>query len=102
MMFTYLGRCLVTGGTAVLPDGLGLPEAIEEYRVSATLMPPARLHQVLRSRADLCSLRAVVLGGSPALIDTLDAATENGWSVFDLTHYLRHRIAHHTGQRSKD
>lgn len=79
------------------PGGL-LPEG---YRVSATLMPPARLHQVLRSRADLSSLPAVVLGGSPALIDTLNAATETGWSVFDLTHYLQPRIAH-TGQRSKD
>ena len=76
VMFTYLGRCLVTGGTAVLPEGLGLPEAIEGYRVSATLMPPARLHQVLRSRADLSSLRAVVLGGSPASPGLLRAATE--------------------------
>jgi fatty-acyl-CoA synthase len=75
VMFTYLGRCLVTGGTVVLPDGLGLPEAIEGYRVSATLMPPARLHQVLRSRADLSSLRAVVLGGSPASPGLLRAAT---------------------------
>jgi fatty-acyl-CoA synthase len=75
VMFTYLGRCLVTGGTAVLPDGLGLPEAIEGHRVSAALMPPARLHQVLRSRADLTSLRAVVLGGSPASPGLLRAAT---------------------------
>jgi acyl-CoA synthetase (AMP-forming)/AMP-acid ligase II len=39
-------------------------------------MPPARLHQVLRSRADLSSLRAVVLGGSPASPGLLRAATE--------------------------
>jgi fatty-acyl-CoA synthase len=39
-------------------------------------MPPARLHQVLRSQADLSSLRAVVLGGSPASPGLLRAATE--------------------------
>lgn len=67
VMFTYLGRCLVVGGTAVLLRGpVDLPEAIEQHRVTAALMPPARLHEVLRSRADLSSLRAVLLGGSPA------------------------------------
>lgn len=75
VMFTYLGRCLVTGGTVVIPDGLALPEAIERYRITATLMPPARLHQVLGSRAELSSLRAVVLGGSPASPQLLRAAT---------------------------
>jgi acyl-CoA synthetase (AMP-forming)/AMP-acid ligase II len=76
VMFTYLGRCLVAGGTVVLPDGLALPEAIERHRITSTLMPPARLHQVLRSRADLSRLRAVVLGGSPASPQLFRAATE--------------------------
>ncbi len=35
VMFTYLGRCLVTGGTVVLPDRLALPEAIERVLPSA-------------------------------------------------------------------
>jgi fatty-acyl-CoA synthase len=76
VMFTYLGRCLVAGGTAVIPAGLGVPEAIERYRITATMMPPARLDQVMRSRADLSSLRAVLLGGSPAGAQLLRAATE--------------------------
>lgn len=76
VMFTYLGRCLVAGGTAVIPAGLGVPEAIERYRITATMMPPARLDQVMRSQADLSSLRAVLLGGSPAGAQLLRAATE--------------------------
>jgi fatty-acyl-CoA synthase len=76
VMFTYLGRCLVAGGTAVIPAGLGVPEAIERYRITATMMPPARLDQVMRSQADLSSLRAVLLGGSPAGAQLLRAATQ--------------------------
>ena len=76
VMFTYLGRCLVVGGTAVLADGLALPDAIERHRVTATMMPPGRLQEVLRSRADLSSLRALVIGGSPAGAQLLRAATE--------------------------
>jgi acyl-CoA synthetase (AMP-forming)/AMP-acid ligase II len=76
VMFTYLGRCLVAGGTVVLPDGRPLPEAIERGRPTATMMPPARLHQLLAGGADLSSLRAVVLGGSPAGPRLLRDATE--------------------------
>jgi fatty-acyl-CoA synthase len=95
VMFTYLGRCLVVGGTAVLPEGsslfaapsggpgagsehsrLPMAEAIERHRVTATMMPPARLYELLRSQADLRSLRAVVLGGSPAGPSMLRAASE--------------------------
>ncbi|HZB49015.1 MAG TPA: long-chain fatty acid--CoA ligase, partial [Mycobacteriales bacterium] len=76
VMFTYLGRCLVVGGTAVFPAGLAEGEAIERQRVSAALMPPARLPDLLRSPADLSSLRAVMLGGSPASPQLLRAATE--------------------------
>jgi len=84
VMFTYLGRCLVAGGTAVIPDagtdagsdaGEDLAEAVARHQVTAALMPPARLHQMLRSPADLSSLRAVVLGGSPASPQLLRAAT---------------------------
>ena len=77
VMFTYLGRCLVVGGTAAFPDGLPLAEAIERHRVTATMMPPARLQQLLLGApAGLGSLRAVVLGGSPAGPALLRAATE--------------------------
>jgi fatty-acyl-CoA synthase len=76
VMFTYLGRCLVVGGTAVIDDELALPDAIERHRITATMMPPALLDQVIRSSADLSSLRAVVLGGSPASPQLLRTATE--------------------------
>ncbi len=76
VMFTYLGRTLVAGGTAVLPDGLEVPRAIERHRVTAALMPPARLHRMLDAPADLRSLRAVVIGGSPAGPHLLRAATQ--------------------------
>jgi fatty-acyl-CoA synthase len=76
VMFTYLGRCLVVGGTAVLPDGLALEHAIDRFRITATLMPPARLQRLLDSDADLVSLRAVLLGGSPASPNLLRAATD--------------------------
>jgi fatty-acyl-CoA synthase len=75
VMFTYLGRCLVSGGTVVLTDGGDLAAAIERHRITATLMPPARLHRMMDTRADLGSLRAVVLGGSPASPQLLRAAT---------------------------
>lgn len=75
VMFTYLGRCLVAGGTVVMPGGLALPQAIERYRITATMMPPARLADVLGAGADLGSLRAVVLGGSPASPHLLRTAT---------------------------
>ncbi|HET8659720.1 MAG TPA: fatty acid--CoA ligase family protein [Micromonosporaceae bacterium] len=75
-MFTYLGRTLVVGGMAVLPGGLALPEAVERYRITATIMPPPRLHALIQSGADLSSLRALVLGGSPAGSQLLRAATE--------------------------
>jgi fatty-acyl-CoA synthase len=76
VMFTFLGRCLVVGGTAVLPAGLALAEAIERHRVTATLMPPALLQQLLETNAVAPSLRAVLLGGSPASPSLLRAATE--------------------------
>lgn len=76
VQFTYLGRCLVAGGTAVIPAGPGVAEAIEHYRITAAMMPPSRLDQVMRSGADLSSLRAVLLGGAPAGPQLLRAATE--------------------------
>lgn len=75
VMFTYLGRCLVVGGTAVLAEGRPLPEAIALGRPTATMMPPVRLHKLLAEGADLSGLRAIVLGGSPASPGLLRDAT---------------------------
>jgi fatty-acyl-CoA synthase len=76
VMFTYLGRCLVAGGTVVLPDGRPLPSVIQEGRVTATMIPPARVNELLASGADLRGLRALLLGGSPAGPQLLRTATE--------------------------
>ncbi|GII85750.1 AMP-dependent synthetase [Sphaerisporangium siamense] len=74
VMMTYLGRCLIAGGTAVLPgdddSAPVLPGAIERHRLTAILLPPPRLRLMLATLderpVDVGSLRAVVLGGSPA------------------------------------
>ncbi|MFD1114249.1 class I adenylate-forming enzyme family protein [Sphaerisporangium aureirubrum] len=74
VMMTYLGRCLIAGGTVVFPaDGDPeplLPYALERHAITAVMMPPPRLHRMLallRERpADLSALRALLLGGSPA------------------------------------
>ena len=76
VMFTYLGRCLVAGGIAVLAEGADPAAAIERHRITAAMMPPARLDALARSGADLRTLRAVVIGGSPAGPQVLRAATE--------------------------
>src|SRR6266508_226030 len=41
VMFTYLGRCLVTGGTAVIADGLAMPEAIHRHHDAPEPARPA-------------------------------------------------------------
>ncbi|GAA1023969.1 AMP-dependent synthetase [Acrocarpospora pleiomorpha] len=80
VMMTYLGRCLVTGGTAIMTSGDLTPDLIERHRVTATMMPPPRLHVLLATLhqrpADLSTLRAVVLGGSPADPGLLTAAID--------------------------
>jgi fatty-acyl-CoA synthase len=76
VMSTYLGRCLVVGGTAVLRGDLDLGTAIECFRPTATMMPPARLQRLLAADADLSSLEAILLGGSPASPNLLRTATE--------------------------
>jgi fatty-acyl-CoA synthase len=76
VMFTYLGRCLVAGGTAVLAPGADPAVAVERFRITATMMPPARLDLLARSGADVRALRAVVIGGSPAGPQVLRTAAE--------------------------
>ncbi|MEO3808664.1 fatty acid--CoA ligase family protein, partial [Sphaerisporangium sp. B11E5] len=74
VMMTYLGRCLVAGGTVVLPAEDDpqplLPHALARHAVTAVMMPPPALHRMLATLrthpADLTALRALLLGGSPA------------------------------------
>ncbi|GAA0445560.1 AMP-dependent synthetase [Acrocarpospora corrugata] len=80
VMMTYLGRCLVAGGTAIMTDENLTPALLERHRVTATMMPAPRLQVLLATQhyhpADLTALRAVVLNGTPADPGLLAAAID--------------------------
>ncbi len=70
VMQEHLHVCLMSGGTAVIPQGLPeFPRVIPELRVTACLLTVARLHHVLdvlRDRpVDLGTLRVLIVSGSP-------------------------------------
>jgi fatty-acyl-CoA synthase len=70
VIFSHLGLCLLSGGTAVIPDvPFAFPQVIAEHRVTACLMTVPRLYRVLdtlRTEAvDTSSLRALTVAGSP-------------------------------------
>jgi fatty-acyl-CoA synthase len=83
VVMDYLLLCLLSGGTAVVPDpdprGL-FPYALERHRITGSIMTVPRLHQMLDALrdepADLGSLRALVVAGSPLNPRRLAAATE--------------------------
>ncbi|WP_219511317.1 class I adenylate-forming enzyme family protein [Nonomuraea ceibae] len=79
VMMTYAGRCLVAGGTVVVPGpGEDLAAALGRHAVTAAMMPPPRLGALLSALADggPPGLRALVLGGAPAGPSLLAAAAE--------------------------
>ncbi|MGO1054810.1 class I adenylate-forming enzyme family protein [Crossiella sp. CA198] len=70
VMQEFLGLCLCSGGTAVIPQGLpDFPAVIEDLRITASMLTVPRLHHVLdtlRSKdVDLSTLRALIISGSP-------------------------------------
>lgn len=70
VMQEHLHVCLLSGGTAVIPEGLPVfPRVIPELRVTACLLTVARLHHVLdvlrAERVDLSGLRVMIVSGSP-------------------------------------
>ncbi|MFI6292430.1 class I adenylate-forming enzyme family protein [Nonomuraea sp. NPDC050790] len=75
VMMTYLGRTLVAGGVAIIPE-LPLAEAVAAHRATATMMAPPVLAGLLERGADLTSLRALVLGGAPAAPSLLERAAD--------------------------
>ncbi|MFI6533853.1 class I adenylate-forming enzyme family protein [Nonomuraea sp. NPDC050547] len=75
VMMTYLGRTLVAGGVAIIPE-LPLAEAISAHRVTATMMAPPVLGGLLDQDADLRGLRALMLGGAPAAPSLLERAAD--------------------------
>jgi fatty-acyl-CoA synthase len=77
VMMTYLGRCLIAGGVVVMEECEGdLGPLIERHAITATMMPPPRVAELLRGSSRLDGLRALVLGGAPASPRLLAAAAE--------------------------
>ncbi|MEO6089175.1 MAG: AMP-binding protein [Umezawaea sp.] len=70
VMQEHVSLCLVSGGTAVIPEGLPeFPGVIPRLRVTACLLTVPRMHHVLdvlrEGPVDLSSLRVLIVAGSP-------------------------------------
>jgi fatty-acyl-CoA synthase len=83
VVLEFLGPCLLGGGTAVIPEDQGrplFPYAIERHRITGSIITVPRLCQMLdllRERpADVSSLRALMVSGSPLSPDRLAEAIE--------------------------
>ncbi|MGW0805820.1 class I adenylate-forming enzyme family protein [Nonomuraea sp. NPDC002799] len=81
VVMEFLAPCLLGGGTAVIPvdDGRPLfPYAIERHRITGSIITVPRLAQMLellkRDPADVGSLRALMVSGSPISARRLAAA----------------------------
>ncbi|MDF5756999.1 fatty acid--CoA ligase family protein [Spongiactinospora sp. TRM90649] len=93
VMTTFAGRCLLTGGTVVLPEGDPYPAlapVIERHRITAVITPVPGLHRLLAAvrdtGADVSHLRALVVTGSPAaprrLAEAVDLLGEVVWQGY--------------------
>ena len=80
VVLEFLAPCLLGGGTAVIPEGPLFPDAIERHRITGSIITVPRLCQMLdrlRSEpADVSSLRALMVSGSPLSADRLAEAIE--------------------------
>jgi acyl-coenzyme A synthetase/AMP-(fatty) acid ligase len=83
VVLEFLAPCLLGGGTAMIPgdDGRPLfPYALERHRITGSIITVPRLCQMLdllRSEpADVSSLRALMVSGSPLSPDRLAEAIE--------------------------
>ncbi|MFT7837929.1 long-chain fatty acid--CoA ligase [Saccharothrix sp. BKS2] len=69
VVFEYAVLAVVAGGTAVVADRPELPDAIPRHRASSSVITVPRLAKLVaaqrRDPADLSSLRALVVSGSP-------------------------------------
>ncbi|ONI91708.1 hypothetical protein ALI22I_07495 [Saccharothrix sp. ALI-22-I] len=87
----HLGCCLVSGGTAVIPEGTPLfPDVLADLRITSTLLTVPRLHHILdeldEREVDLGALEAVLVAGSPLAphrfaqaVDVLGDAAHTGY-----------------------
>jgi fatty-acyl-CoA synthase len=83
VVMEFLAPCLLGGGTAVIPEDDGrplFPYAIERHRISGSIITVPRLCQMLdllrTEPADVSSLRALMVSGSPLSPDRLAEATD--------------------------
>jgi acyl-CoA synthetase (AMP-forming)/AMP-acid ligase II len=81
VMLEHLALCLLSGGTAVIPDGpVSFPHTWERHRITACLCTVPRLYQVLDTlrteEVDTSSLRALIVAGSPLPPHRLAEATD--------------------------
>ncbi len=83
VVMEFIAPCLLGGGTAVIPgdDGRPLfPYAIERHRITGSIITVPRLCQMLdllrKEPADMSSLRALMVSGSPLSPDRLAEASE--------------------------
>ncbi|TMR93449.1 class I adenylate-forming enzyme family protein [Nonomuraea basaltis] len=83
VVMEFVAPCLLGGGTAVIPEDDGrpmFPYAIERYRITGSIITVPRLFQLLRlleeEPADVGSLRALMVSGSPISARRLAAAAE--------------------------
>ncbi|MGC7096078.1 class I adenylate-forming enzyme family protein [Amycolatopsis lurida] len=70
VMQEHLGLCLLSGGTAVIPESPpDFPRVLERLRITASLLTVPRLHHLLDSpetaEVDLSSVRVLLVAGSP-------------------------------------
>ena len=83
VVMEFLGPCLLGGGTAVIPEDDGrplFPYAIERHRITGSIITVPRLCQMLdllrKEPADVSSLRALMVSGSPLSPDRLAEAID--------------------------
>ncbi|WP_439378083.1 class I adenylate-forming enzyme family protein [Amycolatopsis lexingtonensis] len=81
VMVEQLGVSLMSGGTAVIPEGLpDFPAVLTRLRITAALTTVPRLHRILDdlrdSPVDLSALRALIVAGSPVPPHKLAEAAE--------------------------
>jgi fatty-acyl-CoA synthase len=83
VVMEFLGPCLLGGGAAVIPEDDGrplFPYAIERHRITGSIITVPRLGQMLdllrMEPADVSSLRALMVSGSPLSPDRLAEAVD--------------------------
>ncbi|WP_188188105.1 class I adenylate-forming enzyme family protein [Nonomuraea sp. SYSU D8015] len=83
VVLEFAAPCLLGRGTAVIPEEDGrplFPYAIERHRITGSIITVPRLHQMLRlleeEPADVSSLRALMVSGSPISAKRLAEAAE--------------------------